>query len=111
MLGAYALALILGVVMQGLALSRGWMPLLTVSQYSMFPQGSEGSLLMPRLLNRGGMLPFCDEHHSLLVFALSPFCRRALTLTGYAQHYYQPPIDGYSASVAHRRHHWQPLFW
>lgn len=80
MLGACVLALILGVVMQGLSLKQGLDAFIDGFNISMFPQGSEGIIAdVPRLLNRGGMFSMMST--ILLVFCAFSFAG-ALTLTG-----------------------------
>lgn len=80
MLGACVLALILGVVMQGLSLKQGLDAFIDGFNISMFSQGSEGIIAdVPRLLNRGGMFSMMST--ILLVFCAFSFAG-ALTLTG-----------------------------
>ncbi|HFK1639287.1 TPA: Na+/H+ antiporter NhaC family protein, partial [Klebsiella oxytoca] len=80
MLGACVLALILGVVMQGLSLKQGLDAFIDGFNISMFPEGSEGIIAdVPRLLNRGGMFSMMST--ILLVFCAFSFAG-ALTLTG-----------------------------
>ncbi|QMD49271.1 Na+/H+ antiporter NhaC [Citrobacter freundii] len=80
MLSACVLALILGVVMQGLSIKQGLDAFIDGFNITMFPQGSEGIIAdVPRLLNRGGMFSMMST--ILLVFCAFSFAG-ALTLTG-----------------------------
>lgn len=80
MLSACVLALILGVVMQGLSIKQGLDAFIDGFNIAMFPAGSEGIIAdVPRLLNRGGMFSMMST--ILLVFCAFSFAG-ALTLTG-----------------------------
>lgn len=80
MLSACVLALILGIVMQGLSIKQGLDAFIDGFNITMFPQGSEGIIAdVPRLLNRGGMFSMMGT--ILLVFCAFSFAG-ALTLTG-----------------------------
>lgn len=80
MLSACALALILGVVMQGLSVKQGLDAFIDGFNLSMYPQRTEGVIAdVPRLLNRGGMFSMMST--ILLVFCAFSFAG-ALTLTG-----------------------------
>ncbi|KAF1369967.1 Na+/H+ antiporter NhaC [Yokenella regensburgei] len=78
MLSACVLALILGVVMQGLSVKQGLDAFIDGFNLSMFPQGTEGVIAdVPRLLNRGGMFSMMST--ILLVFCAFSFAG-ALTI-------------------------------
>ncbi|HDR2357184.1 TPA: Na+/H+ antiporter NhaC, partial [Enterobacter roggenkampii] len=80
MLIACTLALILGVVIQGLSVKQGLDAFIDGFSLSMFPQVTEGVIAdVPRLLNRGGMFSMMST--ILLVFCAFSFAG-ALSLTG-----------------------------
>lgn len=80
MLFACLLAIVLGVVMQGLSLKQGLDAFMDGFNISMFDHGDAGAVAdVPRLLNRGGMFSMMGT--ILLVFCAFSFAG-ALTLTG-----------------------------
>ncbi|MBW7982989.1 Na+/H+ antiporter NhaC [Enterobacillus tribolii] len=80
MLSACLLAVVLGIIFQGLSIKQGLDAFMDGFNISMFPQGAEGIIAdVPRLLNRGGMFSMMST--ILLVFCAFSFAG-ALTITG-----------------------------